>query len=85
MNGVVKIWDVGSGAEVLSFQVTGPASSVYWSPDGNYVIVSGGALTPVIRQVWPSTQELIDHASVCCASGELTAVEREQFGLPPVE
>ena len=85
INGVVKIWDVNTGAEVLDFQVTGPASCVNWSPDGSHIIVSGGAKTPVIRRVWPSTQALIDHTYQCCVTRELTAEEREGFGLPPVE
>jgi len=85
MNGVVKIWDVEIGAEVLSFQVVGGAGNVHWSPDGNHIIVTGGTAVPAIRRVWQSTQALIDHAYECCVTVELTVEEREQFGLPPVD
>ncbi|MFC2026298.1 WD40 repeat domain-containing protein, partial [Chloroflexota bacterium] len=85
MNGVVKVWDIETGAEVLSFQVVGGAGNVHWSPDGSHIIVTGGANTPVIRHVWQSTHALIDHAYQCCVTRELTPEEREQSGLPPVE
>jgi WD40 repeat protein len=85
INGGVRIWDVDSGAEVLSFQRVGSAGNVHWSPNGNYIIVTGNTTTPLIRRVWPSTQALIDYAYECCVTRELTAEEREQFGLPSVE
>ncbi|MEN8241197.1 MAG: protein kinase [Chloroflexota bacterium] len=85
MNGVVKIWDLETRAEVLSFQVVGGAGNVHWSPDGSHVIVTGGTGTPVIRRVWPSTQALIDHAYGCCVTRDLTAEERLQFGLLAAE
>ena len=85
MNGVVKVWDVEAGAEVLSFQVVGGAGNVHWAPDGNHLIVTGADNTPVIRHVWSSTQALIDHTYKCCVTRELTVEERKQFGLPPVK
>jgi hypothetical protein len=81
----VKIWDLEIAAEVLSFQVVGGAGNVHWSPDGSHIIASGGTNTPVIRRVWQSTQALIDYAYDCCVRRELTAEEREQFGLPSLE
>jgi WD40 repeat protein len=85
VNGGVTIWDIDTGAEVLGFQKAGSAGHVHWSPDGTHILAAGATKTPVIRRVWPSTQALINHAYECCVTRELTAEEREQFGLPPVE
>jgi WD40 repeat protein len=81
-NKSVKIWDAVTGEEFLSFFVAGAPLSNEWSPDGMHVIVTGDGLNePVIKQVWHSTEELIEFARECCVSRELTPEEREQFGL----
>jgi WD40 repeat protein len=82
VNGMVKVWDPQTGDEVLGFQAAGGVVNVNWSPDGTHIIAVGWFNPPIIRRVWPSTQELIDYAYECCVTRELTAEEREQFGLP---
>ena len=54
--------------------------------DGTHVIVTGDGINePIIKRVWQSTEELIDYAYECCVTRELTAEERGEFGLPPIE
>jgi hypothetical protein len=77
------VWDAATGVEVLSFTAPGSAWRVKWSPDGDYVIVAGYFTTPMLRRVWPSTEELIAYARECCVTRELTDEERELFGLSP--
>jgi WD40 repeat protein len=82
-NQSVKIWDSATGEEFLSFFVAGAPLSIGWSPDGTHVIVTGDGLNePVIKRVWRSTGELIEHAYDCCITRELTPEERDRFGLP---
>jgi WD40 repeat protein len=82
-SGLVKIWDAVTGTEVRSFRVPSAAWGVNWSPDGDRIIITGLFNTPVIRQAWQSTDELIAYATECCVQRELTDAERQQFGLPP--
>jgi WD40 repeat protein/transcriptional regulator with XRE-family HTH domain len=82
-NKSVKIWDSETGKEFLSFSVPGAPLTIGWSPDGTHVIVTGDGINePIIKRIWHSTQELIEHAYDCCVSRELTPEERAQFGLP---
>ncbi len=81
-SGPVKVWDASTGAEVLDFKVPGYINRVEWSPDGHFLIVSGGFEVPVVRRAWQSTEELVDYARECCVFRELTDAEREQYGLP---
>jgi hypothetical protein len=75
----VKVWDLASGEEVMNFQTPGLAVAVAWSPDGKYL---GAVANQVIAtRVWQSTDELIQYAKECCVFRELTAAERDQFGL----
>jgi hypothetical protein len=60
-----------------------PASEAAWSPDGTRIAVASWDGTAKIFPAWQTTQELIDYAKECCVVRELTAEEREQFGLPP--
>ena len=85
IDGVVKVWNPDTGEEVLSFRVPGLVVNTHWHPEGTHIIANGEFSPPAIRRVWSSTQALIDHAYGCCVMRELTAEEREQFGLPPVE
>ncbi len=80
-SGSVKIWDTTNGQVVLSFEAPGMARSFDWSDDGHYLLASGAFNTPVIIRVWQSTEELIQYAKECCVLRELTAAERQQFGL----
>jgi WD40 repeat protein/class 3 adenylate cyclase len=82
-DGTTRIWDAETGEELLTLST--PA--VYcpfarWSPDGKYVAVGLETTPAEIWRVWQSTGELVDYAKDCCVSRELTAAEREQFGLP---
>ncbi len=80
---IAKIWDAETGEELMSFSVPGAPLTIGWSPDGTHVIVTGDGINePIIKRVWTSTEELIEHAYDCCVSRELTPEEREQFGLP---
>ena len=45
-------------------------------------MLQGSGDFPCAKRVWQSTEELIDYAYECCVWRELTAEEREQFGLP---
>jgi hypothetical protein len=66
----------------MRFRAPDFVTAVDWSPDGQYVVASGGFEVPVIRRAWQSTEELIAHAKECCVTRELTPEERVQFGLP---
>ena len=83
---LVKIWDSETGEVLWNFSVPGAPLTIGWSPDGTHVIVTGDGLNePIIKRVWQSTEELIDYAYECCVTRELTAEERGEFGLPPIE
>jgi WD40 repeat protein/serine/threonine protein kinase len=83
---LIKIWDSRTGEVRFDFSVPGAPLTTAWSPDGTHLIVTGDGLNePIIKRVWRSTEELIDHAYSCCVTRELTSEEREQFGLPPAE
>jgi WD40 repeat protein len=81
--GNVKMWDAVTGQEVMNFKVAGQVRSFDWSPDGRYLLIAGAFNPPVIKRVWQSTDELIKYAKECCIMRELTAIERQQFGLAP--
>jgi WD40 repeat protein len=82
VTGDVRVWDAATGDVVLSFRVPGAVYSVDWSPDGTYVAAGGYFFPPVIRRAWQSTEDLIAYARDCCVARELTAAERQDFGLP---
>jgi WD40 repeat protein/serine/threonine protein kinase/DNA-binding XRE family transcriptional regulator len=79
--GNVKVWEVNTGQEVMNFKAPGFVRGLDWSDDGQYLLVSGMFNTPFIKRVWQSTDELIQYAKECCVLRELTAAERQQFGL----
>jgi WD40 repeat protein len=78
----VLVWDALTGDEVSSFQTTNTPNSIDWSPDGKYVIMATFDPEPDIKRVWQSTESLIRYADQSCKGRELTADERQQFGLP---
>jgi Tol biopolymer transport system component len=80
-NGVIEVWDAATGTEVMNYQAPNTVFSLDWSPDGKYLISAGASARPLITRVWQSTDELIQYAKDCCVFRELTAAEREQFGL----
>ena len=81
-SGEIKVWDVATGTEVASFTFPGSFMAAL-SPDGRQVLVTEqfGPLTTF--DIWQSRDELIELAKECCVFRELTAEERQQFGLPP--
>ncbi len=82
--GEVKIWDAETGAVVFSFQmpIADYLFQLDWSPDGKHLIGSAMMDSVPIYRVWQTTGDLIAYAKECCVARELTAEERQQFGLP---
>ncbi|MFN2234000.1 MAG: protein kinase domain-containing protein [Anaerolineales bacterium] len=88
-NSQVLVWEVDTGEVVLSWDMQGLLAGGFndtdWSPDGQFVSIHGTGDIPYIKRVWQSTEELINYAYDCCVWRELSAEEREQFGLPVKE
>ncbi len=80
--GNVLVWEAATGAVVNRYNVGGYTFGIRWSPDGTRVLTTGVFNAPDIRPVWQSAAELIEYTYSCCVFRELTADEREQFGLP---
>ena len=83
---VASVWDIATGAEILTYDVGGVVVPAY-SPDGTRVMLAnlegGGWGGVYIFPVWDSLEELVAYAKDCCVVRELTPDEREIFGLPP--
>jgi WD40 repeat protein len=82
-DGTARIWDAGTGAELLSYsfgpQLTGGA----WSPDMKQIALSANdGKVRIVDVHWHTADELIAYGRECCLLRELTADERELFGLP---
>ncbi|MCJ7661937.1 MAG: PQQ-binding-like beta-propeller repeat protein, partial [Anaerolineales bacterium] len=82
---LATVWDIASGTEILAYEVGGFVYPAY-SPDGSQVLIGStegewGKLQ--VFPVWDSLEEVVDYAKECCVVRELTADEREVFGLPP--
>ena len=60
----------------------GPVEGVNWTPDGERLLIKVND-DVLFLPVWNTTQALIDYARACCVVRELTAEDREMFGLPP--
>ena len=82
-DGTARVWDMNTGAELIRYSLKSSVSKVDWSSGGTHIAVSHWDGTAKVLPAWQTTQELIDHAKECCVVRELTAEEREQFGLPP--
>jgi len=81
-DGTVRIWDASTGDELLALSVpVSYALYAWWSPDGQHLAVVGNETLVSVWRVWQSTEELVDYAKECCLFRELTAAERERFGL----
>ncbi|MCJ7659482.1 MAG: hypothetical protein MUO67_10060, partial [Anaerolineales bacterium] len=52
------------------------------SPDGTQMLISTQDGKTSLYPTWLTTEELIAYAKECCLVWELTAEEREAFGLP---
>jgi WD40 repeat protein len=81
-DGSLKVFDSFSGAELLSYNDQGIIIGSY-SPDGSLLLSGNTAGSLKVYPTWQSTEELIEYAKECCILYELTAEERELFGLPP--
>jgi WD40 repeat protein len=82
-DGGARVWDVDTGVELLRYDVLPGYNDAAYSPDGGQVLIASHLGTLKIFPTWHSAQELIDYAKECCVIRELTAEEREQFGLSP--
>ena len=81
LSGVVKVYDAASGEELLNYEI-GVPSGASWSPDGNYIAVSDFDGNLWIFPAWQTLEALKEYARECCVIRELSAEEREMFGLP---
>ena len=86
-DGETRVWDVQLGVNLLSYELGGFAMAEY-SPDGNHILIgtsegSFGSLQ--VFPTWHSTQELIDYARQHQVFRQLTAEERERYGLPVLD
>ena len=84
---VATVWDIATGVEIITYEVGGVVIPAY-SPDGTQVLIGnlmGKLGTLQMFPVWDSLEELVAYAKECCVTRELTADEREVFGLPSLE
>jgi WD40 repeat protein len=79
--GNAMVWDTGTGEELIRYDVGGWIDAAY-SPDGARVLVGSTDGSLQVFPTWHSTQDLIDYAYDCCVFRQLSAEERELFGLP---
>jgi WD40 repeat protein/DNA-binding SARP family transcriptional activator len=83
-DGTAKIWDSGTGAELLSYSFGPQLTEGAWSPDMKQIALSAAdGKIRIVDVHWNTTDELIAYARECCLIRQLTADERELFGLPP--
>ena len=82
-SGMVRSWNAETGDVLFSFTTEGVPVSIHWHPGGERVSITGtGIHNPIIRRAWESTDDAIADAYDCCVTRELTAEERELYGLP---
>jgi WD40 repeat protein/DNA-binding SARP family transcriptional activator len=83
-DGTAKIWDAATGAELLSYAFGPQLTEGKWSPDMKRIALSAAdGKVRIVDVHWHTTDELIAYARECCLIRQLTADERELFGLPP--
>ncbi|MCJ7535213.1 MAG: WD40 repeat domain-containing protein, partial [Anaerolineales bacterium] len=83
-DGVARVWDLATGTQLLGYEVGGYTTPAY-SPDGRWVLIGsieGNRGKLQVFPTWHSAEELIKYAREHCVFRELTAEERELFGLP---
>ena len=81
-SGLIKMWNAADGQEVMSIKASGAVWSVHWSPDGKMISAAGTIILPIIHQAWTSTEDLLAYVKANLVWRELSAAEREQYGLP---
>jgi hypothetical protein len=82
LDGIARIYQTDTWKELLSYDVGGGLVSAVYSPDGQQVLVDTYAGDIMIFPTWHSPQELIDYAKQHKVFRQLSAEEREYFGLP---
>ena len=83
-DGTAKIRDAGTGAELLSYSFGPQPTEGAWSPDMKQIAPSAAdGKNRILDLHWNTTDELIDYTRECRLIRQLTADERELFGLPP--
>ena len=84
-NEVATAWDIATGVELFNYEVCGYVLAEY-SPDGTKMLTVNFEEDQARVQIfptWQSPEELVEYAKECCVVHELTADERDLFGLPP--
>jgi len=83
-DGIARVWDLASGTQLLGYEVGGYCAPAY-SPDGRRVAIGtteGNEGKLLVYPTWHSAEELIAYARERCVFRDLTAEERQLFGLP---
>jgi WD40 repeat protein len=81
MGGAIKVFDASTGNELINYDIGSP-SDASWAPNGKQIAISDWDGNLTVYPAWQSLEELDGYARECCVFRQLTAEEREQFGLP---
>ncbi len=84
LDGTARVLDTSSGKELLFYDVGGGLVQAAYSPDGKRVLIGTYAGDVMIFPTWHSTEELIDYAKESKVFRQLTAEEREIYGISPL-
>jgi WD40 repeat protein len=80
-DGTYRVFEANTGVELLVYELGGwPAGDL--SPDGTQMLLATNDGKTSLYPTWQTSEELIAYAKECCLVRELTAEEREVFGLP---
>ena len=80
-DGTYRVFEAATGLELLVYEFGGwPAGAL--SPDGTRMVIGTNDGKTGLYPAWLTKEELIAYAKDCCVVRELTAEEREVFGLP---
>jgi WD40 repeat protein len=80
-DGTYRVFEAATGLELLVYDLGGWPAGVL-SPDGEYMAIGTLDGKTSLYPTWLTTEELIAYAKECCLVHDLTAEEREVFGLP---
>jgi hypothetical protein len=80
-DGTYRVFEAGTGIELLVYELGGWPSGEL-SPDGTQMLLVTFDGKTSLYPTWLTKEELIAYAKACCLVRELTAEEREVFGLP---
>ena len=77
-----RLWDATSGAQLAVLPGhSRPVRQATFSPDGRKIVTTSGDRIVRVFNVYPTTQDLIDHAR-SIVPRQLTPCERKRFFLP---